>query len=348
MPLFSDSLEDFAQKVRARVNHVDRTLALEGEHIGAAEADFITTFDALHRIHLSGGTIDDKALHILAGADIRILHVKNNAIGPNGARILSRNTNLVELDISGNPIGEEGAEYIAAVKNLRKLIASRTGVGAKGLDAFASLPHLYRLELDGNPLDGGSFLAIARMKQLRVLSLNACNLGDDPDILQILGDIKLERLFLTDNALDDSALLHLSRLPSLRQLGASRNQIQSIQTDPEIEHRNPLWLDLSHNPIGDDGLQNLLALVLVEIDLRSTNITEIGIRKLLDGWIREKRNLRYVHFDKVPSVTLPPELLGMHEAVPLLAAYNKIRSSGRKAVLNEAKLLVVGNVTVHG
>jgi len=77
---------------------------------------------------------------------LKRLNLRNNQIGPDGARALAALTGLTALNLSYNQIGDEGAQALAALTGLTALNLS--GNGAIDLRPLMSLRKLERIELD--------------------------------------------------------------------------------------------------------------------------------------------------------------------------------------------------------
>jgi uncharacterized protein (TIGR02996 family) len=99
-----------------------------------------------------------------------ILDLRQQRIGPDGARALAESTHLATLtalDLSGNPLENDGARFLASspyLKRLTRLSLASCRIGDAGAEALADSPHLSGLtdlDLHDNVLDVGGAEALA-------------------------------------------------------------------------------------------------------------------------------------------------------------------------------------------
>jgi Ran GTPase-activating protein (RanGAP) involved in mRNA processing and transport len=104
------------------------------------------------------------------------LDLRNNGIGPEGARALAaapQLSRLTTLELWGEGIGEEGARALASSPHLAHLIKLNlwgNGIGPEGARALAESPHLASLtalELRGNNIGARLLEQIERTVQQR-------------------------------------------------------------------------------------------------------------------------------------------------------------------------------------
>jgi Ran GTPase-activating protein (RanGAP) involved in mRNA processing and transport len=206
----------------------------------------------LDRLEISGSQLDDRAISVLAAAELpnlRQLSLYSNRIGPAGAKTLAKSKSfakLVALELGHNALGYDGVRAIAASGTLGNLVELGLGstrieqAGVRALAASRTLHCLEDLDLSGNQLrdDDIAILAAGRFPALRRLDLDWNPLTAGAAIAIAKWGVKLESLVLShpvDQHGDDDtvgigddgarALAGARKLAGLRYLNLSANRI---------------------------------------------------------------------------------------------------------------------------
>jgi hypothetical protein len=260
--------------------------------------------------------------------ELTSLHIQDNEIGPEGARVLASLTGLTSLYLSSNRIGPEGAHALAALTRLTSLHLDYNQLGATGTRALAALTRLTSLHLEYNRIGAGGARALAALT-------------------------RLTSLHLTGNAIGDEGARALTALTELTSLHLGYNQIGDEGARALAALTGLTSLHLTGNKIGDEGAHALAALTgLTVLDLGNNQIGDEGARALLDAWCDVNASMRVklaLGSNRLMESLLPPEVLNSQDAQAILAAYRGYRDAKRQNALrplNEAKLLVVGNEAV--
>lgn len=222
-------------------------------------------------LHLSYNDIRTEGAVALAGseavANLKVLRLAGNRIGPDGAAALamSPHLKLEELDLAHNGIGAHGAAALALSKNaahLRILLLAHNELGRQGLRTLlgsSGFESLEELDLSANRIGAAGALDLASSPFMR----------------------RLHRLRLADNDLGDAGLATLLSAPNsagLRALDVSQNDLSHAGAGllsgghPQLEE-----LDLSRNPLGNEGAV-ALGEALARMRVRSLRVNQCGFR----------------------------------------------------------------------
>ena len=218
---------------------------------------------------------------------------------------------------SSNALTDTELEGLSRLKGLYRLHLINTGISDEGLRHLVDLPHLYFLWIIGGNVSDQGLRHVAAMPFLKSLVLENLNITDE-GLRQLSGaqltDLELVDLHITDEGLRHLANMKLQTLgvrnanikgPGLRYL-ADIAGLQDVElshqriTGPGLEHLKHLakqgsfgLILLDHNPIDDDGLQNLSQWKAVRaLSLCSTQIRGPGLRHL--------PNTEYLRLENTP------------------------------------------------
>jgi hypothetical protein len=193
------------------------------------------------------------------------------------------NLHTLWIDLCGNEIGDDGAaqlgnlRYCRALRTLRLVLRDNKigDVGALGLAELSHTPNLHELHLGlgANRIDDDGAVALSRLKQspnLQVLylDLEANRIGD-------WGAFALSRF---GNRQFRSDWKHIHTL----HLGLKNNRIRvhgavslsSLASTGVFHH---LRLDLDNNPIGDDGVRHVMAMVGGRYALANGHTVDVSV-----------------------------------------------------------------------
>jgi hypothetical protein len=282
--------------------------------------DFITrgtTRDSVRLVAVQPYTAELAACPHLA--TLRRLDLTCNHIGLDGARALAGSPHLgglKELGLNGNTLGPEGASGLAGapwLAGLERLEVAENGLTAADLERLLErVPNLTGLDVSRNPL--GGFTAWFTRPGLRVVAAACvrCDAVGSPDI-PAGPPLELEALDLRHNALAPDALAALLRrtprlarldlgftdcgddgaaalaavlLPRLANLGLRATRLTpagAVTIARSSGLADVTDLDVSVNPLGDDGSGALLAGFpnLTRLDLANAGLTDAGVARLL-------------------------------------------------------------------
>jgi uncharacterized protein (TIGR02996 family) len=171
------------------------SLRLKNVHIGPALGEILAGLDAPHlqALDLDGAYMTASGTaRLLAselGRRLRSLSLRNNCLGPEGARVVAaaQLPQLADLNLQGNSLGPAGAEALASASGMPAL--STLGLfwnrlGASGAAELATSPllaNLTRLNLGMNGALEGGVKALAEsphLSRLVYLNLEDCIAGD--------------------------------------------------------------------------------------------------------------------------------------------------------------------------
>lgn len=93
----------------------------------------------LETLILDFNDLGDDAVILLAKnlKHVKELDVRDNLIGPHGAKALAENKHIIKLNLNSNKIGDEGAKALAKNCYLRKLNIGNNNITDEGISYFA-------------------------------------------------------------------------------------------------------------------------------------------------------------------------------------------------------------------
>lgn len=110
-----------------------------------------------------------------------------------------------------------GLQKLAGIRSLQSLTMPHSRMNEEDMAAIAGMPALWRLDLEGTPMDGAMLEALTAAPRLKDLWLK--NTGIDDALMEIIARIPaLEWLIITDNPVTDAGLRALCRATRLRTL----------------------------------------------------------------------------------------------------------------------------------
>jgi len=185
----------------------------------------------------------DPKLHDAHVAEVaKIPSIKKLELGSTSLTIqclqyIDQLSNLEHLRLSGAWIKDGAAEMIRDNNSLKKLHLQEVSLSDEHIGALLMrFPNLQELTLTHNTSAGAqTIMAIAKLKNLRTLIVSSTTLRDD-DCVPLSALSSLEVLGIVECSLSDAALAQIGRIESLTEL------------------------DLSDNPISNEGLKHLAQL----------------------------------------------------------------------------------------
>jgi len=78
-----------------------------------------------------------------------------NLIGDEGAKWLSQNTTMIEINLSSNNIGDEGAKFLNQSSSIKTLYVAHNHIGDEGAKCFSTNTVIEVLDITDNMLEKG-------------------------------------------------------------------------------------------------------------------------------------------------------------------------------------------------
>ncbi len=235
------------------------SLAGMGNQIGALELEKLLASPFLAKLRdlvLRNEEVRDASIQVLCRSKVlnqlQELDLHGNQFDANGMEELTRSQKLQRLqylDLSRNRLGAAGAQILADCRDLPELQIlnlSQIELSAQGLRSLAlgqPRPELRQLFLKENPVGNEGVEALAGSPHFPVLELLD------------LGECEIGRSGLRQ-------LISSSHFPHLRCLRIPENRFawESLGYWKECYSLVDLkWLDVSRNPLGDEGVKNLVS-----------------------------------------------------------------------------------------
>eukprot|EP00521_Asterionellopsis_glacialis_P011553 CAMPEP_0195306190 /NCGR_PEP_ID=MMETSP0707-20130614/37074_1 /TAXON_ID=33640 /ORGANISM="Asterionellopsis glacialis, Strain CCMP134" /LENGTH=525 /DNA_ID=CAMNT_0040370401 /DNA_START=562 /DNA_END=2139 /DNA_ORIENTATION=- len=255
---------------------------------------------AVTTVSLISSDVDDAMCKLLGAAfekrvspyTVQVLNLQKNNIGNDGIRALCRGLDhhspswgtvsaIRCLNLQHNHIGVEGASdlgklVVSNTSALQELNLSYANLGNEGIVAFANELLRSTMSADGVHVDQPTM-------SLESLDLTENKIGE-------VGVQTLAKAFAATNGLQELSLSRnqlgsqgatllcqeaLSNCPQLRKLNLSKNKIGPPAGGALAENlpSSLQILDLSHNLLGDEGIQSLMKMITLNDNTNDTTAT---------------------------------------------------------------------------
>jgi hypothetical protein len=222
------------------------------------------------------------------------------------------------------------AVALARLPYLRSLdLGGAKGVSDAGMAALKGVgADLEGLFLDGTAIGDAGLKALAESAgKLRWLDLAQTRITDKG--LTFVGQHKALRHLNLENipAITDEGIARIDSLGDLATLDLSGTSVQ-FKNIPLEQWAKLRRLDLSHTPIGDDGVKALAALKsLEELDLRATAVTGTGLAELA-----KLPNLKIVRLSDAAITDDGAKGIGALAQIRVLHVHNSMPPESKKPV----------------
>jgi Leucine-rich repeat (LRR) protein len=356
-------------------------LDLHGTAIGDQTISNLAGLRRLRRLDLQGTQISDAAVETLAKlTELESLNLYRTKLSNAGLARLSKLSKLREIDVRYTRVTTSGYEAMRAALP-RARIHFAGGAGRKvsnqappaGRDGPAiaawirSIGGIARLEdgyvsLRGVALTEAAVAALTRLEGLRILDLEATEIGDAA-MGRLAGIATLEELTLNSTQVSDAGLAALQGMTSLRRLRLNHTYVEGSAFAGWAEGAQMQELSLLGTPVNDLAmmgvarLKHLERLVLAESDVTGNGLAaltglplthldvsaaDIGDDAPLDSF----RSLRHLSLrdTRISDLVLARKVGNLKELESLDLARTRISSAGIAglATLNRLRELNLG------
>ena len=259
---------------------------------GDAGATILAKSKSLEEVTLKYGDISDEgAIAIASNPRITKLDLSWNRIGPKGVAALATMPALTRLDLSANnyystisiegvaalaksktltelwlescDIDNRAAEALAKSHSIKKLMLWSNKISDEGAIALANNPMLTELDIGGdeNSIGTKGIQALAHNTHLEKLYLRHKSIGaiDAAAFSALADNMTLTELDLSGNEISDKAILKFAASTHIRDLVLWRNRLGDASAIAFANNTNINKLQVDENPIGNKGVQTLLA-----------------------------------------------------------------------------------------
>jgi Ran GTPase-activating protein (RanGAP) involved in mRNA processing and transport len=249
----------------------DECLTLTNQELNSEDmvqlAAAIESNPYIKSLDLSYNAIDDDGAEVLSKiSQLTEINLTANQIGPKGAEHLAK-SELKKINLTANLIGDEGAAYFVGNLRLDTLSLSECGLTEVGVNSIVKNINLKSLSLSNNNISPEETIVFPEDSQLESLDLSQNTLYDET-VFEITKLKKLKLLNLHSNNIDDDGALALSQMTSLKTLILGQNYITKIGAMYIFNTRSIEMLNLFNNRLefleADDFPENH---TLVEINL---------------------------------------------------------------------------------
>ncbi len=210
-------------------------------------------------------------------SDLSYLDLSDTSVTDEGMVYLRDSTQLFTLDIERTSVTDEGLNWLKNLKNLRYLPCRESQL------TLPSMIHLI-VTLQGRPSEDVFTTCLTRDTGHDLfptaLDLHGMRISDD-DLRLIVPIIKLDTINLSDNPLSDAGVLHVAKIPQLRQLWISGPRIsgEGLASLQDCRSLETLWL--TDTRATEDDLPALANMKqLRRLNLSGMTFTKKGIEQL--------------------------------------------------------------------
>jgi hypothetical protein len=205
-------------------------------------------------IHHEKGT-DGDIKHLLAFKQLKKVNCFCKKVTGAGMKELAALPKLEVLNLAGSGIGDAGVKEIVTLKGLKALSICSTHVSDAGLHEIAAgLPQLEDLNICQirEWTDAGIIEAVAKMKNLRILSIGNTDIGDK-GFAALAALPKLEELHMIGTKVTEKGSLAIGRFPALRKLRIGMHQITDATAREIAKIKTLKELDLFNTMVSGEG-----------------------------------------------------------------------------------------------
>lgn len=193
----------------------------------------------LRRLALSTSNMPNRAIdEIKHMKKLEILDISGTNVDDQGLIELAKLPKLKTLFIKDEEkISNHGLANLATFQTLETLYLSKNQwLRAEGIRNIAKCPALRVLKLDRSGISAPDLVPIKELKHLKVLTLRDIHIGDDA--IKNLEGTPIEQLDLQHTEITDKALISLSKMPQLKEVGLNKNMLTDSAIDA-LQRKRP-------------------------------------------------------------------------------------------------------------
>lgn len=237
--------------------------------------------------------------YLIKHSEIDTLFLIENNIGAEGAKALAKNARLDTLILDSNHIGTEGAIALSKLPAIEYLSLAHNYIGEKGILALARMqtpyainvnyndltektvialaknPNLFALGIAGASIERPAWNALMEMKQLTAINVSDTTLTPD-NILALGTKANVSGIAANNDNIDDRHAASFLRNHNLVILQLAGNNITSLGLNAGYASSYLIQLDLSDNPIGDEGAKIISQEPPQELIIKNIGLNDDG------------------------------------------------------------------------
>ncbi len=251
----------FKAHINEKVINLDRQVAVTVDVNDASLSEFDNT-NVTEELTMRGSKLEGPGFAHLIHLPLRKLAISTNSMPNRAIDEIKHMKKLEILDISGTNVDDQGLIELAKLPKLKTLfikdeekitnhgLANLAGLRtldtlylskdawlrAAGIRNLANCPSLRVLKLDRSGISAPDLVPIKELKHLKVLTLRDTKIGDDG--IKNLEDSRIEQLDLQRTPITDKALISLSKMPYLKEVGINHCTCTPPAVN-ELQHKRP-------------------------------------------------------------------------------------------------------------
>ncbi len=229
-----------------------KRLNLDDTKISDAGIQYITKLHSIETLLLNNTRITDKTLSVIQNhLNITCLELDGTAVTDSGLKYIAKLQNLEELSLRDTDIGDEGVSYLTEIPVLKKVQLDGTLITENALYELAACPNVedvtiefldfnmaevlrnggarlffkqYTVDFSRQSLTDEDLALLKDYNTVRSLNLRYNKISGNGLVhIQKLGN--LERLYLSSNPLNDSAVSILKQMKNLKEISINRTSV---------------------------------------------------------------------------------------------------------------------------
>ena len=189
---------------------------------------------------------------------------------------------LQHLEIPMSPATPEALAELTGLQNLKFIQLFRADVTDDGFKELAKIDGLQQIRCAQTRISNDALKNISSLESLKALDLSDCNLVNDSGLLHLTKVPDLRFLKLWGPGITNAGMQHVGRMNSLQVLGLNDTGVTDDGVAELAGLNNLREVHLFRTSIGDDGLKVLAELPNMQLfNLRDTKISDAAISHLL-------------------------------------------------------------------
>ena len=268
---------------------LDLGIYREGKNFTDEALANVAGLTKLRWLRLGGSRVTDRGLaHLKDMKRLEHLELGDTQVTDAGLAYLEPLTSLKEVGLPDR-ITDEGATHLSRVASLERIRSNFYHLSDDGVRQLSKLDKLQGLNLGGNTITNASFAELAKMKGLKTLSMQDCDISDAGLIEYCSAPLpaeSVETILLTvePNKVTAAALRAMANLRKLSDL-ALRFHAKSVNDEislaPLAELKQLKHLDIDGDSIVEDDLVHVGKLDgLEEFESQNLPISDAGLARL--------------------------------------------------------------------
>ncbi|MEX1228657.1 MAG: M56 family metallopeptidase [Planctomycetaceae bacterium] len=272
--------DDAMKDVEIIARGVELQLHIRRNSITAVGLELLKTTREISALELTGSNIDDAMLSVLPSLPLTGgLALGSPQVTNAGIPHVAKCKNLTSLSLYSSSLSDTCLQDFIKMPKLQG-IKLGSSFSPKSLEALARFPDLRQLEIGFSPAP--SLDDLAKLKNLRQLSLKGKEYGDDSAKMIANSFPLLEQAYLRDTSITNVGVSHLSELKNLTVLTLDLALVDDGIAESIRKMKKLEWLSLNDCSVGDPVVAaaaecpKLRTLFLINTDISDKSLGDLS------------------------------------------------------------------------